>query len=124
MATVNFSGPFFDDAEYASLTRRMVTDVESEVARRGVPVVRSTLASSIRVDGGPYADRHVQAEAGDIRDNNAVYGPWLEGTGSRNSPVTRFPGYASFRRATQQVEARAAEYAQPAVDVFVSEVNS
>lgn len=123
MTDIEYDGPFFDDAEYASLARHMVTDVEDTVARRGVPVVRNTVSSSIRVDGGPYADRHVVAEAGEILDNNAVYGPWLEGTGSRNSPTTRFPGYHSFRRATQQVEARADEYAQPAIDQFVSEVN-
>lgn len=32
-----------------------------------------------------------------VNDSNVVYGPWLEGTGSRNSPVTRFPGYHTFR---------------------------
>ena len=28
-----------------------------------------------------------------IHDNDVVYGPWLNGTGSRNYPVTRFRGY-------------------------------
>lgn len=124
MADVDYSGPFFDDSEYASLSRHMTDNAESDIARRGVPVVRGILASSIRVDGGPYADRHVIADANSIVDNNAVYGPWLEGLGSRNTPKTRFPGYHSFRRATQQVEAHAAEYATPAVDAFVDEVNS
>ena len=32
-----------------------------------------------------------------IHDNGVIYGHWLEGTGSRNSPVTRFPGYWSMR---------------------------
>ncbi len=124
MTTVDYHGPYFDDVEYAAAARHMTAGVEAEVARRGVPVVRHMVSSSIRVDGGPYADRHVVAEASEIRDNNAVYGPWLEGTGSRNAPTTRFPGYHSFRRATQQVEAHAAEYARPAVDAFVDEVNS
>lgn len=34
---------------------------------------------------------------GQISDGNVVYGPWLEGIGSRNQ-TTRFKGYASFRR--------------------------
>lgn len=32
-----------------------------------------------------------------VHDGGVVYGPWLEGTGSRNAPVTRFAGYHSFR---------------------------
>lgn len=32
-----------------------------------------------------------------LHDSGVVYGHWLEGTGSRNSPVTRFPGYWSMR---------------------------
>ena len=37
---------------------------------------------------------------GRIDDGNVVYGPWLEGTGSRNA-TPRFKGYASFRRTAQ-----------------------
>jgi len=32
-----------------------------------------------------------------ITDGGVVYGPWLEGVGSRNE-VTRFKGYSSFRK--------------------------
>jgi hypothetical protein len=39
-----------------------------------------------------------------VHDDGVIYGPWLEGTGSRNAPVTRFPGYGSFRRASQQLD--------------------
>jgi len=35
-----------------------------------------------------------------ISDGGVVYGPWLEGVGSRNA-VTRFKGYGSFRRVGQ-----------------------
>jgi hypothetical protein len=37
---------------------------------------------------------------GIITDSGVVYGPWLEGTGSRNK-TTRFKGYKSFRRTKQ-----------------------
>lgn len=44
-----------------------------------------------------------------IHDNGVVYGPWLEGVGSRNYPVTRFRGYHTFRvvrnRMTQKARA-------------------
>jgi len=35
-----------------------------------------------------------------ITDGGCVYGPWLEGVGSRNA-TTRFKGYSSFRRTAQ-----------------------
>jgi hypothetical protein len=38
-----------------------------------------------------------------VNDRGIVYGPWLEGVGSRNFPKTRFKGYASFRRAVHRV---------------------
>lgn len=50
-----------------------------------------------------YYESKIQAEPRDIgqwsiNDSNVIYGPWLEGIGSRNAPVTRFPGYHTFRR--------------------------
>lgn len=38
-----------------------------------------------------------------VHDRGVVYGPWLEGTGSRNR-TTRFKGYATFRTITQQTQ--------------------
>ena len=40
---------------------------------------------------------------GRIHDSKVVYGPWLEGIGSRNAK-SRFKGYAMFRNAKQQLE--------------------
>lgn len=31
-----------------------------------------------------------------VRDGGSIYGHWLEGDGSRNSPVTIFPGYHAW----------------------------
>jgi hypothetical protein len=41
-----------------------------------------------------------------IHDNGVIYGHWLEGTGSRNSPVTRFPGYWSMRDTKAEMKMR------------------
>lgn len=40
---------------------------------------------------------------GKIHDSGVVYGPWLEGTSSRNK-TTRFKGYSSFRKVKQWLE--------------------
>lgn len=41
-----------------------------------------------------------------VHDNRIVYGPWLEGTGSRNYPVTRFRGYHQAKRTTRVLARR------------------
>lgn len=38
-----------------------------------------------------------------VHDSGVIYGPWLAGTGSRNYPVTRFRGYAHWRKAGQRI---------------------
>jgi hypothetical protein len=43
-----------------------------------------------------------------ITDQGVIYGHWLEGTGSRNAPVTRFKGYHSFKITTAELQGRAA----------------
>ena len=38
-----------------------------------------------------------------ITDSNVVYGPWLEGIGSRNQ-TTRFKGYSIFRKTRDKLQ--------------------
>jgi len=45
----------------------------------------------------------VQGLKGRIDDDGVIYGPWLEGTSSRNQ-TTRFPGYGAFRMTAQWLE--------------------
>jgi hypothetical protein len=47
-----------------------------------------------------------------------IYGPWLEGTGSRNA-TTRFKGYASFRRAAQVTRSRVRHIAGGVVSQYI-----
>lgn len=39
-----------------------------------------------------------------VTDTPVVYGPWLEGVGSRNYPVTRFKGYHTFRTVARAMD--------------------
>jgi hypothetical protein len=127
MSSVQLSGPWFDSTGDAAADR-MNSDIGEAVATGGAELVRSALSSVLRHPRTPYAAEHVVTDrttnGAEIYDNNALYGPWLEGIGSRNSPVTRFPGYSTFRRTTQQVEANADQYAEPAVEKFVREMSS
>jgi len=57
-----------------------------------------------------------------VHDTPVVYGPWLEGVGSRNQ-VTRFKGYHTFRIIAQQLEAEAAAIADRVIQPFIAELN-
>lgn len=124
---VTFSGPFFD-GRVPDLMRQMTNDMEDEIARRGGDLVKDAINDVIRHPSSPdYGGRRIRTERrGDgavIFDSNAVYGAWLEGTGTRNSPVTRFPGYGTFRRSVQFIQMNADEWAQPIVERYVEEMN-
>jgi len=45
----------------------------------------------------------VEGQGARMDDAGAVYGPWLEGTGSRNA-TSRFEGYAMWRRTAQWLD--------------------
>ncbi len=45
---------------------------------------------------------------GRIDDSRVIYGPWLEGTSSRNQ-TTRFKGYSSFRLTAQWLQQQTAK---------------
>jgi hypothetical protein len=58
-----------------------------------------------------------------IVDGDVVYGPWLEGVGSRNSPVTRFAGYHTFRKAGQKLNGEAGVIANVVIKPYIGEIN-
>jgi hypothetical protein len=125
MATVELRGPFFD-----SRNKEIRSDMELEVLRRvggqALADVHQILNVVIR-HPTPYYETQIElkvkAPEAIVDDNKVIYGPWLEGVGSRNSPKTRFPGYHSFRRATQQVEREVPNIVRPIVDRAVGRLN-
>jgi len=71
----------------------------------------------------PYYETQIQVDrsAPDwrVHDNGVVYGPWLEGTGSRNYPVTRFHGYHSAGMATAITSGDVARLIEPVIDDYI-----
>jgi hypothetical protein len=106
---VDSRGPIFDGrAKLAA--HDFAGDLSEKVAEDGRRKVADNLHRSIRHPTG-YYESHVRVEPRGslqhvVTDGGVVYGPWLEGVGSRNSS-TRFKGYASFRRAVQETESSA-----------------
>jgi len=58
-----------------------------------------------------------------ITDGRVVYGPWLEGVGSRNQ-TTRFKGYFTFRRTEQWLQTKAEPIFKAHIRRFVTRMNA
>ena len=109
--TITASGPLFD-GRAEPVIERALRDAQWDVGSQGLANWRTFLDSSLRHPTGYYESQvTVERAATDVavHDRGIVYGPWLEGVGSRNSPRTRFPGYFSLRRATQELRGQVTE---------------
>lgn len=107
---VKASGPLFDGTASA-LVQRYTEEGGAEVARWAEGEVQRVLQQVLRHPTGYYQSQvrvnRVSNDSFALTDGGVVYGPWLEGVGSRNYPVTRFKGYGTFRRVAKRVEQRA-----------------
>lgn len=113
---VRTSGPIFN-GEAARILDRMTEEIADTVAKQGKQDVLQRLGQVLRHPTGRYESRLRVNERGTqatVDDQRSVYGPWLEGTGSRNSS-TRFKGYATFRLVRQQLDAKARRIADEVV---------
>jgi hypothetical protein len=117
---VRTSGPFFD-GRFGSGIDRMLRDVEEQIAEEGINLVRSRLGSVLKNPSGYYSSR-ISSDGGRVHDGGVIYGPWLEGVGSRNQ-TTRFKGYATFRKTTQELERRSEDIAEDVVRAHIGELN-
>lgn len=111
---VDLDGPLFD-ARAHQVMKAYVKDAKQEVADAGHQAVLMQLGRVLRHPTGNY-EGHIAIKARGkalvIHDKKIIYGWWLEGIGSRNSPVTRFPGYFTFRLVRQELQTRAASIAE------------
>jgi hypothetical protein len=104
--TVSFHGPIFSGAA-AAVIDDITMQAQEEVADAALQAVHSLLNRNIKHPTPYYETQIIHQRLGRVdivHDRGIIYGPWLEGTSSRNA-TTRFKGYASFRKARQEVEA-------------------
>lgn len=105
--TVEIEGPLFDGRAEAAL-KRFEETAKRDVADAGLEMWQSGLVASFQHETGAYIESTRVVPVGSwqqIEDGMSLYGPWLEGTGSRNFPVTAFPGYHQARSTTQMLQA-------------------
>ena len=103
---VSRSGPVFNGMARQA-AKAFTRDVSLEIAQQGQQMWVAGLDRSIKVNTGYYVSNIKITRQGDlniVHDGGIVYGPWLEGTGSRNSPVTRFKGYHEMRKARNKLD--------------------
>lgn len=126
---VTFNGPMFDGRAADAMTR-LAAELQTKTAEYTEDTWQSFMDASFRHPTGAYQS-HVNIAKRDkdlvVNDgwpeSRLEYGPWLEGVGSRNSPVTRFPGYFALRRTAVKVTGEIPEIAAPIVDKYVAEAN-
>lgn len=102
-------GPMFSGRTAAALGT-YADEVGYKVATFAEDQVQQRLAQVLQHPTGYYQSKITVERAGTgyrVTDQGVVYGPWLEGTGSRNAPVTRFAGYSTFRRTKALVDRKA-----------------
>jgi hypothetical protein len=84
-----------------------VRDAVWDVATQGLANVSTELNASIQ-NPTPYYETQTTLNWGGfsggasaiVHDRGIIYGPWLEGIGSRNFPKTSFKGYHAFEKGT------------------------
>ena len=108
--TVVKTGPLFDGRAAKQLDNAC-DEISRRVATLGAAVIRTELHRVFRNETPYYRfQNEARKEAPGvwkIWDRMVIYGPWLEGIGSRNFPKTRFKGYATYRRKFQEIDRRA-----------------
>lgn len=98
-------GPLFDGRAAAIIDDWLNETVDS-LAARGLDQIQFWMNVYFR-DPTPYYSTQVTIDlAGTdrvIHDRGIIYGPWLDGSGSRNV-TTRFKGYPHWRKTVQYLE--------------------
>ena len=115
---ITTTGPLFDGRAQRAITDA-VTDARDDVAEFAEEYVLALTGAYFRHPTGYYESHvittRVSADVALVHDQGVVYGPWLEGVGSRNAPVTRFAGYSHWRTTKGLVRMRGPQIAERAV---------
>lgn len=116
---VRAKGPLFN-GQALRAQREYFEAAKEGIAEEGVQLVRDDYDRHHRRPTG-----HAWSQVEVIRDpdpmvwdGGIIYGPWLEGVSSRNK-TTRFKGYRTFRRMTQELNRRATRIANSLIPPFL-----
>lgn len=123
MSDVTISGPLFSGGAPEVITMAL-EDMVREVTELGVERLTTSFPTGVPVKTGNYRrniNPTIAGMTGRIDDSQVIYGPWIEGTGSRNQ-TTRFKGYSTFRRTAQWLEEQVPIVARKRAEMLVKEL--
>jgi len=88
------------------LLEQAADEIEDEAGEQGIRILRTEFNRVLRKQTPYYVTRLRSRRVGGdvVLDNPVIYSAWLEGTGSRNAPVTRFAGYHVFARTARRLD--------------------
>lgn len=143
---VKFSGPLFDGSAAQALADG-INAMRKDIADEGQRLTRSVFAGMIRRPSGRFDGSITTTRSSTVYSSSsgrraysmpvvvedpatdtvvttdlATYGPWLEGTGSRNES-TRFKGYHGFRAAAGELDGHAEELAEQSLQPYIERCN-
>lgn len=114
------SGPIFDGRAPAVIAAYL-DDVLTEVGGQGLADVHQILNENIK-HPTPYYETQIISQRVSVdqvvHDRGIIYGPWLEGTSTRNQ-TTRFKGYHAFRNARNNLAAKVPELADHVLQKYL-----
>jgi hypothetical protein len=120
--TVDTSGPLWDGRADKALDD-FLEEAVWEITKEGRGDLGVRFITHFKKPTGNY-ESHVEAQHLDnhgwIHDNMIIYGPWLEGVGSRNYPVTKFKGYWSFKTVAAELQDKAVPIAERVLPRFLA----
>lgn len=126
MIGMKASGKIFLPVPRHAAIGRLIMAIKEEVADYGVFLVLMRLGQVLKEPTGYYESRIKKERQQDnwmVTDSGVVYGPWLEGTGSRNQ-ISRFKGYRTFQMTKRELDQKKVSIAASIVDRFVRDMNS
>jgi hypothetical protein len=123
--TYSQSGPLFDGRAAKALDES-ARDIEQRTAEFGASLIRSRMDMTFRHQTPFYRLQNQARRDGahwKISDNGVIYGPWLEGVGSRNK-TTRFKGYFNYRRSLAEIQRHMTEIGDGVVGAHLRAVGA
>lgn len=121
---VNIRGPLWEGRAH-DIIAAATQDGQNAVSNEAVNRVHERLSTVLRHPTGYYESHIVtdRAKASNVvSDSGVIYGPWLEGVGSRNK-TTRFKGYFTFRTVGQGLQQDAGRIAEEGMTPKLRELN-
>lgn len=119
-------GPLFEGGGATPLIQAFLLDAEQTLAAKGVEFVLDVTKARFKTRTPVYetrvAVRPLTTNRLEVWDQGIVYGPWLEGTGSRNA-VSRFKGYRMFRIAKNRLESERSELLREPIRKMMRKLN-